>query len=69
MKTALHFASELCLISIVQLLIEAEASIEAQNADGKTPLDLARERGYSCVVELLTAPQAPMTQLPVTTTS
>ena len=66
-NTPLHYAAIIeGNVECVQLLVEAGANKEATNQDGKTPLDLARERGYSCVVELLTAPQAPMTQLPVT---
>ena len=58
-NTPLHYAAIIeGNVECVRLLVEAGANKEATNQDGKTPLDLARERGYSCVVELLTAPQA-----------
>lgn len=40
------------------MLLEAGANKEATDNDGKTPLDLARDKGHSAVVELLNGPQA-----------
>jgi ankyrin repeat protein len=37
----------------VKLLLEKGANINIQNEDNKTPLDLAKEKGYENIVNLL----------------
>ena len=41
--TALHIAASTSNIPLVQLLVSFDASIQAKNDDGQTPLDLARD--------------------------
>ena len=39
----------------LQALIEAKASLQLADRSGRTPLTLARERGYSAMVRMLEA--------------
>ncbi len=49
----LHEAARENHIQIVRLLLEAEANPLLANGDGKTPLDLALEKGHAAVAEML----------------
>jgi len=46
---------------VSQMLVGAGANVHA-TIDGKTPLDLAKERGHSAVVALLQQESEPLTK-------
>lgn len=52
-RTPLHMVAAQGDIKIVQLLLKANADVEARDKFGKTPLDVAREQGYEEIVQLL----------------
>lgn len=45
-RTALHAAAEMSTQSMVQLLVDAKAEINAKTAAGDTPLSLAKKNNY-----------------------
>jgi uncharacterized protein len=51
--TPLHYAAHNNLPEIAQILLGRGADPRARTEDGKTPLDLAREKGHTQVAELL----------------
>jgi ankyrin repeat protein len=51
--TALHLAAMRGDLSIVKVLTEAGADVKIQGKDGQTPLDVAREKSQSEVVDYL----------------
>jgi len=53
--TPLHAAACYGHVEVAQLLIDRGANPAATNADGKTPLEIARERGHTAFAELLAA--------------
>ncbi|WP_425385027.1 ankyrin repeat domain-containing protein [Wolbachia endosymbiont (group B) of Schoenobius gigantella] len=52
-NTALHNACSNGRLKVVEYLIEKGASLKAKNKDGKTPLELAEQKGYTDIVEIL----------------
>ena len=42
--TALHIAAVLCNVSIIKLLLAFDADLTVTDAEGKTPIDIAKER-------------------------
>lgn len=52
-NTALLFAADYGHEDIVQILLDAEASIEIKDAQGRTPLTLAAKKGYGAIVKML----------------
>jgi len=38
---------------VVEILLEANADVDKRNATGKTAIQLARDKGYNVVVEIL----------------
>jgi len=52
-RTSLHMAAECGNRSIAELLISKGADVNAMDKDGKTPLKLASEKGWSVIVDLL----------------
>jgi ankyrin repeat protein len=53
--TALHMASAAGHRDVVEVLIEAGANVSAQDSDGFTPAQRARENGHDGIVRLLEA--------------
>ena len=49
----LHEAAYYGKMDVVQLLLDKNVVVDAKNKDGKTPQDLAEERGYKKLAELL----------------
>jgi len=54
-ETALHFAGRAGHLESVKLLIEAGADVRAEDSDGFTPAERARDNGHDDVVKLLKA--------------
>jgi cytohesin len=52
-KTALHLAAAAGHEAVVVALIEAGANVNAQDSDGFTPAQRARESGYNYIIRLL----------------
>lgn len=52
-RTALHIASQFCLIEIVELLLNAGALVNIQDKSGNTPLHYAAGWGFVEIVALL----------------
>lgn len=57
--TALHEAASRGLDRIVRVLIAHGASKTAVNSEGKTPYDLARQKGHQAMADSLLQPQNP----------
>ena len=57
-QTLLHLAISQKRPDLVQLLLEFEPNIEAQNSSGSTPLEAASSSGEALIVELLLAHKA-----------
>ena len=57
-NTVLHNASESGFVQTVEILLAAKCDPHIENADGKTPMNLAFERRYIDVVRLFDADQA-----------
>jgi len=53
----LHWAALYGYLAIAKRLLEGGADPTLRDEDGKTALDIARERGYSEVVALLSEPR------------
>lgn len=51
--TALHWAAHLNSLQLAQLLLDRGADIEVKEAQGRTPLQIATEKGYKELAELL----------------
>ncbi|KAK6531910.1 hypothetical protein TWF694_003073 [Orbilia ellipsospora] len=51
--TALHWASRMGLVTIVQILLDYNANVALRCYDGYTALEYAQENGYKAVVALL----------------
>jgi hypothetical protein len=51
--TPLHYAVYSRSAHIVQLLIQSGAKVTAMNIEGKTPLDIAQEKGFTDIVRLM----------------
>jgi ankyrin repeat protein len=41
----LHYAAANDMIEVLEMLLEKSVAVDARTPDGKTPLDLAREKG------------------------
>jgi ankyrin repeat protein len=54
-KTALHLAAEYDREKIAGVLIDAGADVNAEDAAGETPLQLARRKGSTKVAALIAA--------------
>ncbi len=52
-NTALHNACSNGHLKVVEYLIDKGASLKAKNKDGKIPLELAEQKGYTDIVEIL----------------
>ncbi|WP_264686539.1 ankyrin repeat domain-containing protein [Wolbachia endosymbiont (group B) of Rhopobota naevana] len=52
-NTPLHNACNNDRLKVVEYLIEKGASLKAKNKDGKIPLELAEQKGYTDIVEIL----------------
>ncbi len=52
-NTALHNACSNGHLKIVEYLIDKGASLKAKNKDGKTPLELAVQKGYTDIVQTI----------------
>ncbi|MDB5326295.1 MAG: ankyrin repeat protein [Phycisphaerales bacterium] len=63
--TPLHEAARNGQASAVRTLLKAGADAAVRDADGKTPQDLARDKGHAAVAELLNVP-APVATPPAT---
>lgn len=57
LETALTLAVYSDNINVVRLLLEKGADVNEENGDGKTALDIAREKGYDEIVRLLEGKQ------------
>jgi len=51
--TALHFASSCGHVEIAQVLVQRGALVHVQNAEGRTPSQLAQRSGHRRIVRLL----------------
>jgi ankyrin repeat protein len=51
--TPLHLAAVLNDVALVQLLVDKGANLQAKDKDGKTPLDIAKEKGNLNVVKII----------------
>jgi ankyrin repeat protein len=51
--TALHYAAFYGFVDLIDRLIALGAGIDAQDDDGKTPLQIARESGQSAALDVL----------------
>lgn len=58
-ETPLMRAADRGYENIVRLLVGAGADLAAENADGRTALDMARDRGHAAVVDYLESLPAP----------
>jgi ankyrin repeat protein len=56
--TALHYAAFYGFVDLIDKLIAVGAEVDAQDDDGKTPIQVARESGQSAALELLQRCQA-----------
>lgn len=52
-KTPLHIAARVCLLDIANLLLDAGADIDSQDASEATPLCIAIGAGHRAMVDLL----------------
>ena len=57
-KTALHFASEKNHFRVIQILLANGAKVDVKNEEGKTALQVAKQRGYKKTVSKLESFQA-----------
>jgi ankyrin repeat protein len=55
LETALHRAAEFGHDTVVRLMLEEGADVEAKNGNGETALHVAARRGHEAVVQLLTS--------------
>jgi len=60
-RTPLHMAAENGHYTLAKLLLDHQASTEAQNGRGQTPLHLAAARGHERIVDLLISKDANIT--------
>ncbi|KAH8595507.1 ankyrin repeat-containing domain protein, partial [Bisporella sp. PMI_857] len=60
-STSLHAACWNGHIAVVQVLLEKNADIAAQNSDGSTPLHDACWNGYTAIVQVLLEKNADIT--------
>ncbi|VDD88128.1 unnamed protein product [Enterobius vermicularis] len=50
--TALHWAAFNGYFDVVKYLVEAGANVDAKNSKGETPLDIARKKAHTNIIEL-----------------